>query len=149
MLHPSRTLLTEKSKFASTNQNLFRWMLGASRGIVSILMRICRCAGLAGMLRHGALIDRLLHQLRVSEGKITHLCKEDRENSQADPVDDAGKLESITDCRDKEKTTVVKVHAHHSSAIQYVWFWCSAVVCRERGAEQQHVCEFVRYHTGV
>lgn len=76
MLHPSSALLTQKCKFTSTNQNLFRWMLGASRGIVSILMRICRFAKLAGMLRHVALIDRLLHQLRVSEGKITHLCKE-------------------------------------------------------------------------
>lgn len=84
-------------------------MLGASHGIVSILMRICRFAKLAGMLHHVALIDRVLHQLRASEGKITHLCKEHWENSQADPVDDAGKLESITDCSDKEKTTVLFV----------------------------------------
>lgn len=74
-------------------------------GIVSILMRICRCAKLAGILHRVALIDRLLHQLRADEGEITHLCEEHRENSQADPVDDAGKLERITDCNDKRKPT--------------------------------------------
>lgn len=74
-------------------------------GIVSILMRICRCAKLAGILHHVALIDRLLHQLRADGGEITHLCEEHRENSQADPVDDAGKLERITDCNDKRKPT--------------------------------------------
>lgn len=42
---------------------------------------------------------------RLGEGKITHLCKEHRENSQADPVDDAGKLECIIDCRNKGRTT--------------------------------------------
>lgn len=109
MLHPSSTLLTQKSEFTSTNQHLFRWMPGASRGIVSILMRICGFTRLAGVLHHVALTDRLLHQLRACEGKITHLCKEHGENSQADPVDDAGKLESVTDCGDKERTTVLSL----------------------------------------
>lgn len=38
----------------------------------------------------------------LSEGKIeTHLGEEHREDSQADPVDDAGKLECIVNCRNK------------------------------------------------
>lgn len=67
MLHPSSTLLIEKRKFTSTNQNYSGGCSGASRGIVSILIRICRLATLAGMLHHLALIDRLLHQLWASE----------------------------------------------------------------------------------
>lgn len=97
----------EAHVFTSANQNLLKWMLGASRGIVSILMRICRCVKLAGILHHVALIDRLLHQLRASEGKITHLCEEHREDSQADPVDDAGKLERITDCSDERNNSII------------------------------------------
>lgn len=70
------TVNGESHEFISANQNLFKWMLGASRGIVSIPMRICQCAKLAGILQPVALIDRLLHQLRAGEGKITHLCEE-------------------------------------------------------------------------
>lgn len=63
------------------------------------------------ILHNIALIDKPLHQLYVKlfcrrvvrgEGE-THLSEEHRKDSQADPVDDTGKLEGIINCKERKE----------------------------------------------
>lgn len=42
-------------------------------------------------------------------GAETHLSEEHREDSQADPVNDAGKLEGIVNCNEQTKELVIHV----------------------------------------
>lgn len=82
--------------------------MGAFRGAVSILTRICRRTSLAphtaqrSINRQAAASAVSETVFVLSEGKIeAHLGEEHRENGQADPVDDAGKLEGIINCGNK------------------------------------------------
>lgn len=73
-------------------------------------MRICRCTSLAphtaqhssnGQAAASAVSENVFV---LSEGKVeTHLSEEHRENSQAEPVDDASKLECIINCKGKKQ----------------------------------------------
>lgn len=71
-------------------------------------MRIYRCTSLATHTAQHS-INRQPAASAVSETVFvmskkkmeTHLNEEHRENRQADPVDDAGKLECVINCRNK------------------------------------------------
>ena len=72
-------------------------------------MRICRCtaqSSINGQVAASAVSETVFV---LSRGKIeTHLGEEHGENGQTDPVDDAGKLECIINCREKTEEHIFK-----------------------------------------
>lgn len=50
----------------------------------------------------------------------THLGEEHRENSQADPVDDAGKLECIVNCRDETEQLIIFKDSYYDIQSSYM-----------------------------